>query len=158
MPQFQLLLETERHSEWKAHYIAYKELKDVIKTRPEDFEVAFSSSTSRVSEFYENKTDQLQNDFMTLLRASSSGRMRSNRVPLLEQDSSFDNVSKHDMRNALVDLYRETKKLENFGILNYTGCVKILKKYDKVRNGQLSQQTHLKGFVLNLESDRSDAP
>ena len=83
----------------------YKELKDVIKTSPNDFENAFNASVKNVSEFYEIKTEQLQNDFMTLLRASSSGRRRGNRVPLLEQDSSFDNVSKHDMRNALVDLY-----------------------------------------------------
>ena len=81
-------------------------MKDVIKTSPNDFENAFDSSVKNVSEFYDIKTEQLQNDFMTLLRASSSGRRRGgNRVPLLEQDSSFDNVSKHDMRNALVDLY-----------------------------------------------------
>ena len=129
--------------------MAYKELKDVIKTSPNDFENAFDSSVKNVSEFYDIKTEQLQNDFMTLLRASSSGRRRGgNRVPLLEQDSSFDNVSKHDMRNALVDLYRETKKLENFGILNYTGCVKILKKFDKVTKGNLSQRTNMQGFVF----------
>ena len=148
MPQFQLLLETERLSEWKEHYVAYKELKDVIKKSPSDFENEFASSVKNVSEFYEIKTDQLQNDFMTLLRASSSGYRRGNRVPLLEQDSSFDNVSKHDMRNALVDLYRETKKLENFGILNYTGCVKILKKFDKITKGNLSQRTNLQDFVF----------
>ena len=41
---------------------------------------------------------------------------------LLESDS---------IKRAVVDLHRNVKLLENFSIMNYTGFIKIIKKYDK---------------------------
>lgn len=35
------------------------------------------------------------------------------------------------IKRALIDLHRTAKLLINFSILNYTGCVKIVKKYEK---------------------------
>jgi len=155
MPQFERLLEKEKRTEWRGKYIEYRKLKDIIKASPQEFLNAFTVSVKRVSSFFEEKTKQLQNDYATLIRASSSSinNNNNNRVPLLiMEDEHFDNVSKEDMRNGLVDLYRETKKLENFGILNYTGCVKILKKYDKITKKELSKQLDLESYVFSPNS------
>jgi SPX domain protein involved in polyphosphate accumulation len=35
------------------------------------------------------------------------------------------------LQRAMSDIYRDLTLLRNFAILNYTGCVKILKKHDK---------------------------
>jgi SPX domain protein involved in polyphosphate accumulation len=39
--------------------------------------------------------------------------------------------SRKSQKRALVDLYRQQIRLETFKMLNYTACVKILKKFDK---------------------------
>jgi len=39
---------------------------------------------------------------------------------------------REQFKKALIELYRQSKFLENFGILNYTACKKILKKWDKL--------------------------
>ena len=41
--------------------------------------------------------------------------------------------AKDSVERSLMDLNREMALLKNYCILNYTGFVKILKKYDKVR-------------------------
>eukprot|EP00611_Tribonema_gayanum_P031000 TRINITY_DN879_c0_g7_i1.p1 TRINITY_DN879_c0_g7~~TRINITY_DN879_c0_g7_i1.p1 ORF type:complete len:710 (+),score=202.63 TRINITY_DN879_c0_g7_i1:218-2347(+) len=49
-------------------------------------------------------------------------RMYSRNVDIRETES---------LQRAMSDIYRDLTLLRNFAILNYTGCVKILKKHDK---------------------------
>ncbi|ORX45357.1 EXS-domain-containing protein [Piromyces finnis] len=52
--------------------------------------------------------------------------------PSIYNDIKFKSKkAKAKLKNALLELYREMFLLKNYKILNYTGFVKILKKYDK---------------------------
>jgi len=50
----------------------------------------------------------------------------------LKKEQKVENVRKSDsIRRAITDIYRTSKLLHNFAIMNYTGFVKIAKKFDK---------------------------
>lgn len=59
-------------------------------------------------------------------------------VPKYTRKSKSDKGARSRLKDALLEYYRLLELLKNFRILNYTGIVKILKKFDKTAQWQSS--------------------
>eukprot|EP00658_Telonema_sp_P-2_P006906 TRINITY_DN12595_c0_g1_i1.p1 TRINITY_DN12595_c0_g1~~TRINITY_DN12595_c0_g1_i1.p1 ORF type:complete len:762 (+),score=173.48 TRINITY_DN12595_c0_g1_i1:164-2449(+) len=70
-------------------------------------------------------------------------------------DESLGPVTRETIRQDLIEVYRELSLLKNFGVLNYTGFTKILKKFVKHRKKIFSkpelEQVHAKHKELQGE-------
>eukprot|EP00956_Cyclotella_meneghiniana_P005427 scaffold6818_cov93-Cyclotella_meneghiniana.AAC.4 len=69
-------------------------------------------------------------DLMAVMTSDDSDsplkRTRSKNPELLDLERESDSI-----KRALTDVYREAKMLHNYAIMNYTGFIKISKKFDK---------------------------
>ncbi|CAL5048579.1 unnamed protein product [Urochloa decumbens] len=143
--------------EWRDKFLSYKDLKKRLKligagsgaerqpkrARREDAGEADASSAGAAAMTPEEA------DFMRLLEAEldkfNSFFVEKEEEYIIRQKELQDRVarvageSKEELmrvRKEIVDLHGEMVLLENYSALNYTGLVKILKKYDK-RTGAL---------------------
>ncbi|CAL5042044.1 unnamed protein product [Urochloa decumbens] len=144
--------------EWRDKFLSYKDLKKRLKligagsgaerqpkrARREDAGEADASSAAAAAMTPEEA------DFMRLLEAEldkfNSFFVEKEEEYIIRQKELQDRVarvagqeSKEELmrvRKEIVDLHGEMVLLENYSALNYTGLVKILKKYDK-RTGAL---------------------
>lgn len=55
-------------------------------------------------------------------------------APLIRPCRNLRPLERQNIKRGLTECYRGLELLKNYRILNYTGFVKILKKYDKVRS------------------------
>jgi hypothetical protein len=60
-------------------------------------------------------------------------------------------TAQESLKNSLVELHRLLNLLHNFALLNYTGFVKILKRYDKVASFPAEQREHQKAKLQTFE-------
>ncbi|KAK2984109.1 hypothetical protein RJ640_018134 [Escallonia rubra] len=127
--------------EWRDKFLSYKELKKRLKLIGGDDRPAKKrrvAEAARECAGGEDMTEEEEEaDFVRLLedeleKASKVVRELQDRVAKAK-DSSEEMT---DIRKEIVDFHGEMVLLENYSALNYTGLVKILKKYDK-RTGAL---------------------
>ncbi len=99
-----------------------------------------SSSSSSSSQQHHQKTESASDSsaFMALLMGHDDGDDEADIVVVSGSSSTIPppvEAAKRreieSIRRALIDSYRTSKLLNNFAIMNYTGFVKIVKKYDK---------------------------
>mmetsp|Transcript_22017 Transcript_22017/g.45866 ORF Transcript_22017/g.45866 Transcript_22017/m.45866 type:complete len:920 (-) Transcript_22017:91-2850(-) len=90
--------------------------KDVLSTETPSSKSKRSNASLNLASGSDEEDDQLGVDNEDSLGGSNGLKK------LLESDS---------VKRAVVDLHRNVKLLENFSIMNYTGFIKIVKKYDK---------------------------
>ncbi|WOH01040.1 hypothetical protein DCAR_0520419 [Daucus carota subsp. sativus] len=135
--------------EWRDKFLSYKELKKRLKlinppvvadetTRPEKRR-RFSDGERMSDEeidFLNLLEDELEkfNSFFVEKEEEYIIRLKD----LRDRVASAEDWSEEmiDIRKEIVDFHGEMVLLENYSSLNYTGLVKILKKYDK-RTGAL---------------------
>ncbi|XP_008804593.2 SPX domain-containing protein 1-like [Phoenix dactylifera] len=136
--------------EWRDKFLSYKELKKRLKLigggdrpakRPR---VADDGDSAAASEAAMTREEV---DFLRLLEAElekfNAFFVEKEEEYIIRQKELQDRVARAEsklelmkVRKEIVDFHGEMVLLENYSALNYTGLVKILKKYDK-RTGAL---------------------
>ncbi|KAF8042742.1 hypothetical protein BT93_A1157 [Corymbia citriodora subsp. variegata] len=143
--------------DWRDKFLSYKELKRRLKSihpnpgerpikrpRPDDGEEAAAgcfclggpAALAEEVEFVRLLEDELEkfNAFFVEKEEEYIIRLKE----LQDRVAKSENISTEmiKIRKEIVDFHGEMVLLENYSALNYTGLVKILKKYDK-RTGAL---------------------
>ncbi|KAJ6829796.1 putative SPX domain-containing protein 1 isoform X1 [Iris pallida] len=141
--------------EWRDKFISYKGLKKRLKLiggggdRPPAKKAKLSASDGAAAM---STTTEEEEDFLKLLEAElvkfNNFFEEKEEEYIIRQKELHDQVQRvvgngsnsreelMKVRREIVDLHGEMVLLENYSALNYTGLVKILKKYDK-RTGAL---------------------
>lgn len=142
--------------EWRDKFLSYKDLKKRLKligpadipSRP--LKRPRASSDAIREDFPQSAMTREEEDFLKLLEAElekfnyffvekeeeyiiRQKDLQDRVASAVEQDSKEEMMKVH---KEIVDFHGEMVLLENYSALNYTGLVKILKKYDK-RTGAL---------------------
>ncbi|EPS57451.1 hypothetical protein M569_17366 [Genlisea aurea] len=135
--------------EWRDKFLSYKELKKRLKLiqscdglrtekrrRIEDCGRESVAMTEEESDFVRLLEDELEkfNAFFVEKEEEYIIRLKELQDRLDRAKDSNDEMI--TIRREIVDFHGEMVLLENYSALNYTGLVKILKKYDK-RTGAL---------------------
>ncbi|XP_057508345.1 SPX domain-containing protein 1-like [Actinidia eriantha] len=140
--------------EWRDKFLSYKELKKrlkLIEPRGGENRAAKRPRMATAGDCTEGGGEEMtkeENDFIELLEAE----LEKFNAFFVEKEEDYiirlkdlqDRVAKAKdlseemirIRKEIVDFHGEMVLLENYSALNYTGLVKILKKYDK-RTGAL---------------------
>ncbi|CAN1828326.1 SPX domain-containing protein 1 [Linum perenne] len=153
--------------EWRDKFLSYKDLKKQLKLiYPKSGAVGGGGDvTKEVIDFVRLLEDEMEklNSFIVEKEEDSVIKWKvRDVVPLYELQDGVAEArdSKEELMRIgreIVDLHGEMILLENYSALNYTGLVKILKKYDK-RSGALlrvpfirkvTQQPFFTTHVLN---------
>ncbi|KAG5178815.1 EXS family-domain-containing protein [Tribonema minus] len=92
------------------------------------FESLVLSEVDKVERFYCRTVDRLAKELDALLLGEQAAQEGDGDRGGVEASTTVVEV---DYQQAMSDIYRDLTLLRNFAILNYTGCVKILKKHDK---------------------------
>lgn len=103
---------------------------------PVAFEEALDREYSKVEHAYARHLAQLGEQLDMLHK-----QYREN-APATAQES---------LKNALVELHRMLNLLHNFALLNYTGFVKIIKRYDKIASFPADQREEQKAKLQTFE-------
>ncbi|KAK3439373.1 hypothetical protein EUGRSUZ_C04220 [Eucalyptus grandis] len=140
--------------DWRDKFLSYKELKRRLKSihpnpgerpgkrpRREDGEEEAAAADAALAEEVEVEFVRLLEDELEKFNAFFVEKEEEYIIRLKElQDrvANSENISREliKIRKEIVDFHGEMVLLENYSALNYTGLVKILKKYDK-RTGAL---------------------
>ncbi|KAK3001460.1 hypothetical protein RJ639_020560 [Escallonia herrerae] len=143
--------------EWRDKFLSYKELKKRLKLigggggddRPaKKRRVAEAAGGCAGGEDMTEEEEEEEADFVRLLEDElekfNSFFVEKEEEYIIKLKELQDRVAKAkdsseemtDIRKEIVDFHGEMVLLENYSALNYTGLVKILKKYDK-RTGAL---------------------
>ncbi|KAJ0261245.1 SPX domain-containing protein 1 [Hirschfeldia incana] len=139
--------------EWRDKFLSYKDLKKRLKLidsktvdRPSkrirlDSECSLGMSKEE-SSFIQLLEDELEkfNNFFVEKEEEYIIRLKELRDRIGKAKDSKEKMM--SIRKEIVDLHGEMVLLENYSALNYTGLVKILKKYDK-RTGDLMRLPYI---------------
>ncbi|KAJ8528180.1 hypothetical protein K7X08_021872 [Anisodus acutangulus] len=136
--------------EWRDKFLSYKELKKKLKLiepkRSQDSDDVRESKRIKLAEkepmteaeveFVNLLEDELEkfNSFFVEKEEEYIIRLKELQDRVAKAKDRNDEIIK--IRREIVDFHGEMVLLENYSALNYTGLVKILKKYDK-RTGAL---------------------
>ncbi|KAL8149727.1 SPX domain-containing protein 1-like [Apium graveolens] len=136
--------------EWRDKFLSYKELKKRLKlinpvdddddsTRPEKrrrISAGDQCMSVEEIEFLNLLEDEVEkfNSFFVEKEEEYIIRLKDLRDRVASAEDWSEEMT--DIRKEIVDFHGEMVLLENYSALNYTGLVKILKKYDK-RTGAL---------------------
>ncbi|KAJ4883522.1 SPX domain-containing protein 1 [Raphanus sativus] len=136
--------------EWRDKFLSYKDLKKRLKLiasksgdRPAKRLRLDSSSGGEMSKeemsFVQLLEDELEkfNNFFVEKEEEYIIRLKELRDRIIKAKENMMSI-----RKEIVDLHGEMVLLENYSALNYTGLVKILKKYDK-RTGDLMRLPYI---------------
>ncbi|CCG82780.1 SPX domain protein [Taphrina deformans PYCC 5710] len=128
--KFGQTLASSRHSDWS--YIDYDNLKSLLKqdAPSEDWTEDDESSFVETLDAELEKVYSFQNaKYDTLLQDVSRAETE------LDEIQSAENVDERQVKTfvlGLDDLTEESKELEKYSRINYTGFIKIVKKHDKL--------------------------
>ncbi|KAH0896040.1 hypothetical protein HID58_045608 [Brassica napus] len=139
--------------EWRDKFLSYKDLKKRLKLitsttqdRPTkrlrvDAECSLGMSKEEISfiQLLENELEKF-NNFFVEKEEEYIIRLKELRDRIVKAKDSKEKMMR--MRKEIVDFHGEMVLLENYSALNYTGLVKILKKYDK-RTGDLMRLPYI---------------
>jgi SPX domain protein involved in polyphosphate accumulation len=117
-----------------------QKVEDFYNEKVAEFEEQFQLLTSQTSEALgsdisakiasmKDATQETGVSISTRIRRPSVTRLLP--VESKQDGSQLNNDTMESLKRAAVSLHRDMQLLRNFSILNYTACVKILKKYDK---------------------------
>ncbi|POM79783.1 hypothetical protein PHPALM_2470, partial [Phytophthora palmivora] len=107
-----------------------------LLSAPVAFEEALEYEYNKVERAYARHTAQLSEQLEHL-----QAQHRED-APATAQES---------LKNSLVELHRLLNLLHNFALLNYTGFVKILKRYDKIASFPTDQRKEQKAKLQTFE-------
>ncbi|KAG6965458.1 hypothetical protein JG688_00007186 [Phytophthora aleatoria] len=111
------------------------QLQSLLST-PVAFEEALEYEYSKVKHAYMRHTAQLAEQLEHL-----QAQYRENATATAQES----------LKNSLVELHRLLNLLHNFALLNYTGFVKILKRYDKIASFPADQREQQKAKLQTFE-------
>uniref|UniRef100_A0A1J3EIL1 SPX domain-containing protein 1 n=1 Tax=Noccaea caerulescens TaxID=107243 RepID=A0A1J3EIL1_NOCCA len=145
--------------EWRDKFLSYKELKKRLKLigsksgdRPvkrlrldssfvsgDEYSVGMSKEEISFVQLLEDELEKF-NNFFVEKEEEYIIRLKEFRDRIAKSKDSMEKMIK--IRKEIVDFHGEMVLLENYSALNYTGLVKILKKYDK-RTGDLMRLPYI---------------
>ena len=154
MVQFRVKLESESVKKWRAHYIEYARLDESLTAAdrdekggmspssesvnsfamfsPSDFGVQFQNQLRKVNSFFESKMGDMKEGLERQREQLQKAQVIVDADDVDAKDSVGREVLQTEsLRRSLLNFYRQTRYLHSFCIVNYTGFVKILKKYKK---------------------------
>mmetsp|Transcript_3270 Transcript_3270/g.4362 ORF Transcript_3270/g.4362 Transcript_3270/m.4362 type:complete len:725 (+) Transcript_3270:102-2276(+) len=130
-----------------------------------EFDSRIESEAERIQDFYANHLNECKFQIKELqanrvgsrlLGKNSKESQKNMDINERNLQSQRERVKKESIRWALVEVYRRLNQLHSFTILNYTGFVKITKKYDKATG--LKRKQELMKKVHKFRSGFCDAP
>jgi hypothetical protein len=138
--------ENFRHSiyaNWVHYYVDYEQLQKLIygEVSAAVFEEALMKEVKKCNAFLVRRANKTR-DILDHLKGFQSSAVNeggdvvsstdlSASTDALRVDSPRSASARKSQKRALVDLYKQQVRLETFKMLNYTACMKILKKFDK---------------------------
>ncbi|CAH8370669.1 unnamed protein product [Eruca vesicaria subsp. sativa] len=138
--------------EWRDKFLSYKDLKKRLKLidsksgdrpskrlRLDDSSVGMSKEEISFIQLLEDELEKF-NNFFVEKEEEYIIRLKELRDRIVKCKDSKEKMM--SIRKEIVDLHGEMVLLENYSALNYTGLVKILKKYDK-RTGDLMRLPYI---------------
>ncbi|XP_010454318.1 PREDICTED: SPX domain-containing protein 1 [Camelina sativa] len=146
--------------EWQDKFLSYKDLKKRLKLIPskssldrpvkrlrldpsssgdDDFSLGMSKEEISFIQLLEDELEKF-NNFFVEKEEEYIIRLKEFRDRIAKAKDSMEKMIK--IRKEIVDFHGEMVLLENYSALNYTGLVKILKKYDK-RTGDLMRLPYI---------------
>ncbi|KAH0931797.1 hypothetical protein HID58_008914 [Brassica napus] len=138
--------------EWRDKFLSYKDLKKRLKLidsksvdrpakrlRLDESSVGMSKEEISFIQLLEDELEKF-NNFFVEKEEEYIIRLKELRDRIGKAKDSKEKMM--SIRKEIVDLHGEMVLLENYSALNYTGLVKILKKYDK-RTGDLMRLPYI---------------
>ncbi|KAF8084263.1 hypothetical protein N665_0727s0030 [Sinapis alba] len=138
--------------EWRDKFLSYKDLKKRLKLidsktgdrpskriRLDEYSVGMSKEEMSFIQLLEDELEKF-NNFFVEKEEEYIIRLKELRDRIGKAKDSKEKMM--SIRKEIVDLHGEMVLLENYSALNYTGLVKILKKYDK-RTGDLMRLPYI---------------
>ncbi|CAN6806321.1 hypothetical protein Bca4012_001029 [Brassica carinata] len=138
--------------EWRDKFLSYKDLKKRLKLidsksvdrptkrlRLDESSVGMSKEEISFIQLLEDELEKF-NNFFVEKEEEYIIRLKELRDRIGKAKDSKEEMM--SIRKEIVDLHGEMVLLENYSALNYTGLVKILKKYDK-RTGDLMRLPYI---------------
>lgn len=138
--------------EWRDKFLSYKDLKKRLKLidsksvdrptkrlRLDENSVGMSKEEISFIQLLEDELEKF-NNFFVEKEEEYIIRLKELRDRIGKAKDSKEKMM--SIRKEIVDLHGEMVLLENYSALNYTGLVKILKKYDK-RTGDLMRLPYI---------------
>ncbi|KAL0709799.1 hypothetical protein Bca4012_016777 [Brassica carinata] len=139
--------------EWRDKFLSYKDLKKRLKLidssktgdrpskrlRLDDYSAGMSKEEMSFIQLLEEELEKF-NNFFVEKEEEYIIRLKELRDRIGKAKDSKEKMM--SIRKEIVDLHGEMVLLENYSALNYTGLVKILKKYDK-RTGDLMRLPYI---------------
>ncbi|GFP94739.1 spx domain-containing protein 1 [Phtheirospermum japonicum] len=132
--------------EWRDKFLSYKELKKQLKLiapqrpqkrrRMDDCGGEREAMTEEELDFVKLLEDELDKFNAFFLEKEEEYIIRLKELQDRVRRAKDEKVEMIKIRKEIVDFHGEMVLLENYSALNYTGLVKILKKYEK-RTGAL---------------------
>ncbi|CCH43881.1 Vacuolar transporter chaperone 2 [Wickerhamomyces ciferrii] len=147
---FGVRLDNEIFSPWKDHYMKYDELKKLLKessTAPKtnkkskgknndddgvftdrDEQIFVSGLDAELEKVYTFQSSQ----YNKLLKRIEKVETTVNNLDLNDATGSKDNFDWSGLQNELENILSESKELDHFARLNFTGFQKIVKKHERL--------------------------
>jgi len=148
---FGVRLSNEIFPPWKDHYINYDHLKELIKESSMDTKSKKSKSKRSKSVVDEEFTDRDESLFVSaldgelekvytfqttqynkLLKRIEEVENKVSSIDLDDSTGSKDNFDWTGLQTELENILSESKELDHFARLNFTGFQKIIKKHDRI--------------------------
>eukprot|EP01095_Lingulamoeba_sp_RSL-Kostka_P002199 TRINITY_DN13073_c0_g1_i1.p1 TRINITY_DN13073_c0_g1~~TRINITY_DN13073_c0_g1_i1.p1 ORF type:complete len:685 (+),score=169.74 TRINITY_DN13073_c0_g1_i1:122-2176(+) len=162
-------LESTMVVEWQEMYLDYKRLKELLKyykrkeklkddettlddKDPDEFLNEVETELDKINNFYMEKEEQMLERFEAVKEnlnelpnlenndVDLSESLNDTRLTLFQMRERKIIKQKKILKKAMIQIYRACLMLENFCQLNYTGCYKIVKKYDKITKSRELEQ------------------
>jgi hypothetical protein len=124
---------------------AVKGHADRVKYESE-YQTEFARQVLKVEAFYKEKLESLQASHDLIVESlDQREKFKLNVDPDADEESDNGALSKEalsadSIKRTCVIIYRKLTYLKNFAVINYTACVKISKKHDKMTSFQTKKQ------------------
>lgn len=126
-------LKNDVYPPWKDSYIDYDHLKSLLKEDDTDLKVDKTWSNDDENRFVEALDHELEKVYTFQKNQYDKLMEKLNKLEIkTSTENDIKNLDFNNFERILEKILSESKELESFSRLNYTGFIKIVKKHDKL--------------------------